>query len=298
MNYIMKNSLEHLPKHKIEELERAVSVIREMCDDIEMIILYGSHARGNYRDEEDLPSDRKSGAVSDYDILVVCRLNATSIHYSLWRSISEHCNGLSPYMPFRIIVHDIKFVKRRLKEAHFFYSDIVKEGCILYDSGKYKLNVRKELTPEQKIEIAKEHFEHWFERAERYFEIYKSSMEKQWSKEAAFHLHQSAESAYNALELVLTNYIPKGHFLGSSDRRIREVYPDMVEIFPCETEADKERFDLFEYAYIGARYDKDFKISKKDLKYFASRVKLLLKTTEKICKEKIENVKESCKSKR
>jgi hypothetical protein len=36
----MKNSLEHLPKHKRDELERAVSVIREMCDDVEMIILF------------------------------------------------------------------------------------------------------------------------------------------------------------------------------------------------------------------------------------------------------------------
>ncbi|MFA7185358.1 MAG: HEPN domain-containing protein [Victivallales bacterium] len=287
----MKNSLEHLPKHKREELARAVSVIREMCDDVEMIILFGSHARGNYKDEEDLAPDRKSGAVSDYDILVVCRLNATSIHYSLWRSISEHCNGLSTLMPFRIIVHDVKFVKRRLKERHFFYSDIVKEGCLLYDSGKYKLNVGKELTPEQQIEIAKEHFEHWFERGQRYFELFKSSLEKQWNKEAAFHLHQAAESAYKAIELVFTNYIPNGHFLGSSDRRIREVLPDLEVIFPCETEADKERFDVFEYAYIGARYDKDFKISKKDLEYFAGRVKLLLEITEKLCAEKIESLK-------
>ena len=285
---IMKNSLEHLPKHKIEELERAVSVIREMCDDVEMIILFGSHARGTYRDEEDLAPDRKSGAVSDYDILVVCRLNATAIHYSLWRSISDHCNGLSTLMPFRIIVHDIKFIKRRLKEAHFFYSDIVKEGCMLYDSGKYQLNIGKELTPEQKIEIAKEHFEHWFERAERFYKHFSIDIKDKDYKGAAFQLHQSAEAAYNALELVLTNYVPKGHFLGSSDRRIREVLPEFEVIFPCETEADQERFDLFEYAYIGARYDKDFKISKEDLDYLSDRVKLLLKITEKLCKGKID----------
>jgi HEPN domain-containing protein len=255
-----------------------------------MIILFGSHARGNYKDEEDLAPNRKSGAVSDYDILVVSRLNATTIHYSLWRSISEHCNGLSTLMPFRIIVHDIKFIKKRLKEAHFFYSDIVKEGCILYDSGKYQLNVSKELTPEQKIKIAKEHFEHWFERAESFYNGYSDAMKRKDYKLAVFNLHQSAESAYNALELVLTNYVPKGHFLGSSDRRIREVFPEMEVIFPCETEAEQERFDLFEYAYIGARYDKDFKISKKDLEYFARRVKLLLEITEKVCKEKIEDL--------
>ena len=232
----MKNSLSHLPKHKREELARAVSVIRDMCDDVEMIILFGSHARGNYKDEEDLAPDRKSGAVSDYDILVVCRLNATSIHYSLWRSISEHCNGLSTLMPFRLIVHDIKFIKRRLKERHFFYSDIVKEGCLLYDSGKYKLNVGKELTPEQQIEIAKEHFEHWFERAKGFLKGFNFYFGEKDYKEAAFLLHQTAESAYNALELVFTNYVPKGHFLGSSDRRIREVLPDLEVIFPCKTE--------------------------------------------------------------
>ncbi|MFA6717267.1 MAG: HEPN domain-containing protein [Victivallales bacterium] len=287
----MKNSLEHLPEHKREELERAVSVIREMCDDVELIILFGSHARGNYKDEEDLAPDRKSGAVSDYDILVVCRLNATAIHHSLWHCISEHCNGLSTLMPFRIIVHDIKFVKKRLKERHFFYGDIVKEGCLLYDSGRYKLNIGKKLTPEQQIEIAKEHFEHWFEKANDFYEHFEFGFQKKKYNTAAFQLHQAAESAYKAIELVFTNYIPHGHFLGAADRRIREVIPDLQDIFPCKNQADKERFDVFEYAYIGARYDKDFKISKKDLEYFAGRVKLLLEITEKRCTEKIANLK-------
>jgi uncharacterized protein len=287
----MKNSLGHLPKHKKDELERAVSIIREMCDDIEMIILFGSHARGNYRDEEDLLPDRKSGAVSDYDILVICRHNSTAIHTSLWRGISEHCNGLDPNMPFRIIVHDIKYIKKRLKEIHFFFSDIVKEGCLIYDSGKYQLNVGKELTPEQQIEAAKEHFEQWFERAERFYKHFSVDMQDRDYKGASFMLHQSAESAYKALQLVFTNYIPRGHFLTAADKQIREVIPEFENIFPCETEADKERFDLFEYAYIGARYDKDFKISKKDLDYLSGRVKLLLEITKKLCNEKIENIK-------
>jgi uncharacterized protein len=287
----MKNSLEHLPKHKKDELERAVSVIREMCDDVEMIILFGSHARGNYRDDDDLLPDRKSGAISDYDILVVCRHNSTAIHTSLWRGISEHCNGLDPNMPFRIIVHDIKYIKKRLKEIHFFFSDIVKEGCLLYDSAKYQLKVGKELTPEQQIKAAKEHFEQWFERAERFYKHFSVDINDSDYKGAAFMLHQSAESAYKALQLVFTNYIPRGHFLTAADRQIREVLPEFEDIFPCETEADKERFELFEYAYIGARYDKDFKISKKDLDYLSGRVKLLLNLTEKLCTEKIENIK-------
>jgi uncharacterized protein len=286
----MKNSLEHLPENKKDALNRVVSIIREMCDDIEMIILFGSHARGNYRDDEDLQVDRKSGAVSDYDILVLCRHNSTAIHTSLWRGISEHCNGLDPNVPFRIIVHDIKYIKKRLKEIHFFFSDIVKEGCLLYDSTKYQLKVGKELTPEQQIEVAKEHFDNWFESAKSFFDNFEYKFSKNEYKNASFQLHQAAESAYKALQLVFTNYIPRGHFLTAADKQIREVLPEFEDIFPCKTEADKERFELFEYAYIGARYDKDFKISKKDLEYLSSRVKLLLEITKKLCKEKIINL--------
>ena len=62
----MKNSIEHLPQEKRNMLERAVSIIREICDDVEMIILFGSHARGDFRNEEDLLPNRKSGAPSDF----------------------------------------------------------------------------------------------------------------------------------------------------------------------------------------------------------------------------------------
>jgi uncharacterized protein len=287
----MKNSLEHLPTQKIERLKSAVSVIREMCDDVEMIILYGSHARGNYRNEEDLLPDRKSGAVSDYDILVICRHNSTAVHHLLWKSISKRCNGNDPNVPFRIIVHDIKYIKKRLKEIHFFFSDIIKEGCLLYTSGKYELKISKELTPEQQIKIAKEHFKHWHERANDFYEHFEFGFQKKKYKTAAFQLHQTTESAYKALLLVFTNYIPRNHFLLAADEQIHEVLPEMEDIFPRETEVNKDRFELFDYAYIGARYDKDFKISKEDLDYLSSRVKLLLELTEKLCNAKIENLK-------
>jgi predicted nucleotidyltransferase len=38
----MKDSLEHLPERKREDLRRLTETIREMCDDVEMVVLYGS----------------------------------------------------------------------------------------------------------------------------------------------------------------------------------------------------------------------------------------------------------------
>jgi predicted nucleotidyltransferase/HEPN domain-containing protein len=287
----MKSSIKHLPPEKIKELESAVSVIREMCDDLEMIILFGSHARGDYRDEDDLAPDRKSGWVSDFDILAVTGTEETAKDGALWHRISERCNGLDPYMPFRIIAHDIVYMKKRLKRIHYFFSDIVREGCLLYSSGKYQLNVRKELLPEQKYEVAQEHFDNWFESATDFFDNFEYRFSKRGYKNAAFQLHQAAESSYKAFLLVMTNYVPHDHYLSSADKQVQELFPDMEQIFPCKNKEEEERFKNFDYAYIGARYDSKFKISVEDLEYFSKRVKRLLELTEKMCKEKIASYK-------
>ncbi|MDD5727039.1 MAG: HEPN domain-containing protein [Victivallales bacterium] len=283
----METSLEHLSPEKRELLARAVGVIREMCDDVEMIILFGSHARGDYRDEEDLPDDRKSGAPSDFDILVVCKHRATAVYHSLWHSIEEYCNGRFPDNPFRIIAHEVAYIKQRLKQIHYFFSDIVREGRLLYDSGKYKLNVGKKLSPEEQTEVMKEHFEHWFEGAKDFFFTYEKCFETERYLKSAFLLHQAAESSYKALLLVFTNYCPHDHFLISANRQTREILPDMEEIFPCKNKAERDRFKNFDYAYIGARYDPKYEISREDLEYLSGRVKRLLELTEKFCREKI-----------
>jgi len=43
----MKDSLAHLPQRKRGELARIVSIIRESVPQAEMIILFGSYARGD-----------------------------------------------------------------------------------------------------------------------------------------------------------------------------------------------------------------------------------------------------------
>jgi HEPN domain-containing protein/predicted nucleotidyltransferase len=291
----MKNSIGHLPQEKRDMLEEAVSVIREMCDDVEMIILFGSHARGDFRDEEDLLPGRKSGAPSDFDLLVICGDKETAKNSSLWSRISEKCNDSIPNMPFRIIEHEMKYVKQRLKEIHFFFSDIVREGCLLYTSGKYQINVAKTLPPKTHVKVAQEHFDHWFERANDFIRSFNYDMKDQKYKIAAFHLHQTAESCYKALLLVFTNYCPHDHYLKNADEDVHEALPDMQEIFPIKNQADENLFKNFDYAYIGARYDPKFKISEGDLKYISGRVKILLEITEKLCEQEIERLRKLIK---
>ena len=59
-------------------------------------------------------------------------------------------------------------------------------------------------------------------------------------------------------------------------------------ILARETESQKELFELLDYAYIGARYDREYKITRQQLEQLAPCVKKLHEVTERICKEKIE----------
>ncbi len=106
--------------------------------------------------------------------------------------------------------------------------------------------------------------------------------------EAAFSLHQATERSYKAILLVFTEYNPNEHYLlilghmaGKHDRGLREV-------FPMETAEQEELFNLLDYAYIGARYDPDYKITKQQLEQLAPCVKKLHEVTKKICLAKIE----------
>ena len=161
----MKKSLAHLPKLKQDELKFIIEKIREIVPQAEMIFLYGSYARGDYKEQKDLAPDRKSGHASDYDILVVTSEKKTADNTSLWHNITKKCDKLNLSTHVRIIAHDIQFLNIQLAEGQYFFADIKKEGCMLYNSGNYKLARKRKLKPTEQQRIAQDHFDHWFESA-------------------------------------------------------------------------------------------------------------------------------------
>ncbi len=285
----MKKTLNHLPEVKRKEIKDIVSTIRENCNDVEMIILFGSYARGDFKVKDDLSPNRKSGHVSDYDILVVTRYKETVDKSSLWDELSKKCNKLKLSAHTRLIAHDIQELNIKLAEGQYFFSDIKKEGCILFNSDIFQLADRRELTTEDKQRIAKDHFDHWFDRATGFFSGYRFHFDKQEYALAAFNLHQAAESCYKSVLLVLTNYNPNEHYLKILGYMAEEEEKVFKDIFPYRTDDEIDRFNSLEYAYIGGRYDPKYRISKEDLEMLAISVKKLLKLTENVCKQKIKS---------
>ena len=62
---------------------------------------------------------------------------------------------------------------------------------------------------------------------------------------------------------------------------------DLKNLFPKTTRKEKDRFKLLEYAYIGGRYNPDYRISKEDLEILAKDVKELLRLTKESCEKEI-----------
>ena len=63
----MKTSLTHLPKHKREELKEITSIITSKVE-VEMVILFGSYARGNWVEDTYTEGHITYEYKSDYDI--------------------------------------------------------------------------------------------------------------------------------------------------------------------------------------------------------------------------------------
>jgi predicted nucleotidyltransferase len=143
----MNTDLSHLPDDKRDEIRRVVETIREAVDP-EMIILFGSHARGDWVEDR----YEKDGVVyeyrSDYDILVIVRPKheeggSNRLYQRVEREIRE---VLPPGSPVNAIAHNLDHVNTKLTQGQYFFTDITKEGILLYESGRYDLAKPRELS--------------------------------------------------------------------------------------------------------------------------------------------------------
>lgn len=291
----MQKTLNQLPQTKQAELKKVVSIIQEKCSDVEMIILYGSYARGDYKEAEDLDTDRTSGHVSDYDILIVTKEKESALQSRLWREISDICYDQKIEVSVRIIARDIVDLNIQLAEDQYFFREVKDEGIILYNSENFELADVRELKLEEKARIAQDHFDYWFKRANMFFDDYKTNFEKgkkdsDYFKLSAFHLHQTAEACYKTILLVFANESPHEHFLVMLRRAAVDQFHPTDKVLRYRTEEEDRLFKLLDYAYIGARYDPEYQIEQEELEILAKEIEKLLEITQVGCEWKIENI--------
>ena len=283
----MRASLSHLPQDKQDELRHVTELIREAADP-EMIILFGSHARGDWVEDRHEEDGVLYEYVSDYDILLVVKSREHGASCRLWQQVERMVREKLPAgSHVNAIAHNIDHVNQKLSEGHYFFTDIVMEGVLLYDSGRYELAEAKELDAEERRRVAEEHFDQWFPSAVDFFDQFTLALGREKCKLAAFELHQAAERFYTTILLVFNGHKPKTHDLEKLSRLATAHVSELVRVFPRMTDEEMARFELLNRAYIDARYKPDYSITREDLEYLASRVAELKALTESSCREKM-----------
>ena len=284
----MKNSLSHLPPEKQQELHELMQPICQLPQ-IEMVILFGSYARGNWV-EEYADDGIHFKYQSDFDLLIIVETRSASEQIRIKREIEKAIKPLPTLnTPVSLIIHDINFVNRRLTRAQYFFSDIKKEGVLLYDSEKFKLSIPRELSPKERYRFAKEDFEYWVRSAKEFWIDFENAFKRNSYSKAAFELHQTTERLYSAILLVFTRYKPNTHKLEELRTLVNTLDPRFIKVFPLATDEEERLFELLCDAYVDARYKKSYVITTEELEWLAQEVQTLEQLTDKLCQEKIQS---------
>jgi len=284
-----------LPKNSLVIKDRLDAIVQEILavarDQVAMIILFGSYSKGTWVRDWYVEGHITYSYESDLDILVVTKspkyrgLKGASFESDLTKRLER--KGLrgktfgAPWVTF--VVEPIKYLNQQLEKSQYFFSDIKKEGILLYDSGEFTLAEPKDLNSEERRQIAKDDFDQWFPRAIGFIKATNYMLQDNYLNLAAFQLHQATESFYSAILLVFTGYKPRLHDIEKLGSLASNYSDELLKIFPRDTKEQEERFILLKLAYTEARYNKNYKITEEQLVYLIKRVEKLKSITEEIC---------------
>jgi predicted nucleotidyltransferase/HEPN domain-containing protein len=285
----MKKSLAHLPKHKRDELKLVTEIILDECPTVLMIILFGSYARGDWVEDTYVEDGVTYEYASDFDILVIVRSNRIANSTDTWHRAEARARRFPVRTWTNLIVESVETVNNALARAQYFFTDIRKEGILLYDTREFQLARPRKLNPRERRGQARAHFNEWFASAKGFYRTYEYDLKIREYKLAAFQLHQAVERFYDAILLVFTNYRPKLHDLEKLSHMAAGHDPALLTVFPRATVDERECFELLRRAYVEARYNPRYRITKAQLEYLAQRVRKLQRLTKKICQARIES---------
>jgi HEPN domain-containing protein len=227
------------------------------------------------------------GYRSDYDILVIVNTRKlASAEY--WHTATDRLmHDKAVETPVGLIAHSLREMNRFLQDGHYFFSDIRRDGIVLYELDDAALAEPKTLNAADAFRLAKEHFESRFSAASGFLDTASYSISRDRRSEAAFLLHQSLEQAYATILLVLTNYSPPSHNIKFLRSLAEGCEQRLVEAWPRDANRAVAWFNILNEAYVKARYSRHYEISEEALHWLVERTTILLELEQAACIERL-----------
>ena len=290
MIVIMKRSIKRLPKRTQEELAVLQELILQYLVNVRMIILYGSYARGEYVIWDET-YDERGGLTyyqSDLDILVICDTGdaiKAENHANAFvvPRYDKRMEGRRHPAPPQIIVESTTTFNRAIRRKHYFFYEALRDGILLYDDGTFQIGKPEKLPYREIKQYAEEEYEECFYMGECFLDSGHTAYEKGNFKYGSFLLHQACERYYKTFTLVYSGIRPKSHELKVLGAMVRSCSREFANVFPTHTFEDNKAFDKLCRAYIEARYNRLFTVSKEQYEYMLARTEVLREVTIREC---------------
>jgi HEPN domain-containing protein len=184
-------------------------------------------------------------------------------------------------------------VNQALSRGEYFWTDILRDGVVLYELPGHPFVQPKPMTTSEAIEMAQSYLSNWTGKVDGAVDLAGYATRQGNRKDAAFLLHQATERAYACFLLVHTFYFPRSHnikFLRSlaedSDKRLTAAWPR-------EQRADRRRFELLKRAYVEARYSDQYDLTAEDLQELTFGVYRLRDLVDAACRDRIAALKQA-----
>lgn len=288
-----KKSIDFLSKNKRIELKLIVDLICNVLGDTcRMIILFGNYADNFYSDyNQHIDYKDRIYFMSDYDMLVITSDNDN--YFSINRKLSKLSERLyndesySVLTPVRFTHETINNIIKAINKGHYFFTNILAEGIVLYCKENIE-NIKLQYPDYKEVEkLTAMCFSEKLERADSFFADVENACNRKDYKQSSFYLHQTTENLYFAIILTFTLYSPGEHNLFKLSRNAKSHSINTIRAFPRFSSEEKRLFRLLNDAYLQARYNPHFIVSKSDIDILTRSVVKLRDIVTQVCKNKI-----------
>jgi len=295
----MRADLDHLPHRQQHELERIRTTLLTEFEaainsggggtqswrrdgKVLKIILFGSYARTDWVDEP------HNGYLSDFDLLViVSHEKLTNIHDYWYAAEDKILRDPAVGRTVNIIVHTMTEVNQALSRGEYFWTDIIRDGIVLYDLPGFPFARPQPMTATDAAEMARGYFDQWSIKVTEALAGSEFYRERGNLKDAAFLLHQAVERAYVGFLLVHTFYFPRSHNIKFLRSLAEDVDQRLTTAWPREGRPERRRFEMLKRAYVEARYSDQYDISLEDLEALSASAMALADLVASICEERL-----------
>lgn len=221
----MKITLDHLPHDKVKQLARIIQILIDGVA-VEKIILLDPECVSAWLNMQELQQDV---------LLIVTGVNGENQpEYRLNDDIKYRCQFDTPVTT---IVYSIDFVNTRLKEANPFFSEMIREGTLLFDAGNIPLTAIVELGEEERAALQKKidaEYEYWSATAEKLLKATDQYLKENDKDLALLMLRQAVMYIYNSVIFWYWGTVPGGSHMDALRQGCEVFSAPLAAVFKAE----------------------------------------------------------------